>query len=265
MTKVQKIFIPVALFAAAIITFPLQTSNSSADEEVVESTTEEETTEYIEMTMPTSQNYLSALYPTVYNMSFPINETTIEETTTEIETTTEETTIYAPETTTIEETTTTVPETTTNSETLKGQYPTAEYVWTYLRNSGYSPAAAAGIIGNMMAECGGWTLNLNPYSWNNIQTSYGLCQWKTCYASPEMANSSIEYQMAYLVSNLPAVLPNSYAGAKASMDIQMFMWLGDPAAAADIFCRGYEQCGNYEIECARRGQFAWQAYDYFLH
>ena len=42
---------------------------------------------------------------------------------------------------------------------------TAQQVWTYLKSYGYSDSVAAGIIGNMMRECGGDTLNLD---WNIV-------------------------------------------------------------------------------------------------
>ena len=41
----------------------------------------------------------------------------------------------------------------------------AQQVWTYLKSYGYSDSVAAGIIGNMMRECGGDTLNLD---WNRL-------------------------------------------------------------------------------------------------
>ena len=41
-----------------------------------------------------------------------------------------------------------------------GNYPTAEYVWAFLKKQGFSDTVAAGIMGNMMAEVGGQTLKL---------------------------------------------------------------------------------------------------------
>lgn len=59
----------------------------------------------------------------------------------------------------------------------------ANQVWTYMKSYGYSDSVAAGIIGNMMRECGGDTLNLD---WDvvghfNGDEYYGLCQWCLLY------------------------------------------------------------------------------------
>ena len=42
------------------------------------------------------------------------------------------------------------------------EYPVATYVWQFLDDAGYNDYVIAGIIGNMMVECGGHTLALQP-------------------------------------------------------------------------------------------------------
>lgn len=56
------------------------------------------------------------------------------------------------------------------------QYPAATIAWIYMTEElGWSDAVAAGIIGNMMSECGGQTLTL---VWDsNSGSGYGLIQW----------------------------------------------------------------------------------------
>ena len=56
------------------------------------------------------------------------------------------------------------------------QYPAATIAWIYMTEElGWSNFVAAGIIGNMMAECGGQTLALD---WDiNGNSGYGLFQW----------------------------------------------------------------------------------------
>ena len=56
------------------------------------------------------------------------------------------------------------------------QYPTATIAWIYMTEElGWSDVVAAGIIGNMMAECGGQTLTLD---WDiDGFNGYGLIQW----------------------------------------------------------------------------------------
>ena len=56
------------------------------------------------------------------------------------------------------------------------EFPIATTVWLYLtKEMNYNPYVAAGIIGNMMAECGGQTLHLKWWSCNSTG-HYGLCQ-----------------------------------------------------------------------------------------
>lgn len=56
------------------------------------------------------------------------------------------------------------------------QYPAATIAWIYMTEElGWSDIVAAGIMGNMMAECGGQTLAL---VWDsNGSSGYGLVQW----------------------------------------------------------------------------------------
>ena len=56
------------------------------------------------------------------------------------------------------------------------QYPAATIAWIYMTEElGWSEVVAAGIIGNMMSECGGQTLELDWDS--NGSSGYGLIQW----------------------------------------------------------------------------------------
>lgn len=40
------------------------------------------------------------------------------------------------------------------------EYPVATYIWSYFKELGYSNQVCAGILGNIMAEVGGQTLNI---------------------------------------------------------------------------------------------------------
>ena len=83
----------------------------------------------------------------------------------------------------------------------------AQQVWTYLKSYGYSDSVAAGIIGNMMRECGGDTLNLD---WNiighyNGDEFYGLCQWCLRYTPSGFKGSTIKEQCEYLQKTISRV------------------------------------------------------------
>lgn len=75
---------------------------------------------------------------------------------------------------------------------MEGSY--AERVWDYLRSLGYSEAATAGILGNMMAECGGQTLDLDPFIIGYTPGfSYGLCQWTANFGAGGYRGEDIWY------------------------------------------------------------------------
>ena len=52
----------------------------------------------------------------------------------------------------------------------------AEIAFKFLINNGLTANQAAGIVGNLMAETGGGTFDLNPTALNSIG-AYGIVQW----------------------------------------------------------------------------------------
>ena len=119
----------------------------------------------------------------------------------------------------------------------------AAYIWDYLQHClELSPAALAGILGNMMNECGGNTLRLNPYIWNASKTHYGLCQWSKVY-NPEVINSDINGQLEYLCATIVDVF-NTYGYLyKKGFNYEAFCTLRSPDEAADAFRIIYERPG----------------------
>ena len=55
------------------------------------------------------------------------------------------------------------------------EYPVATEVWLTMKEFGWSDVVCAGIMGNLMRETGGDTLNLKPKS--NSSSGFGLVQW----------------------------------------------------------------------------------------
>lgn len=131
-------------------------------------------------------------------------------------------------------------------EKRMNEYPVAAAVWHALISNGFSEAAAAGIIGNMMSECGSQTLALNYKAYNSSGGYYGLCQWSKKYY-PQMMNASLEEQINYLLESVPADFKDEE----------------DPGDAAIRFAKEYERCssGSYD----KRRANAWTAYDYFFN
>lgn len=80
------------------------------------------------------------------------------------------------------------------------KYPEASAVWRYLTvDLGLNNYVAAGIMGNMMNECGGNSLKLQPLITSNHSMVYkgetyhfyGLCQWYLGY-NPQLAGASLD-------------------------------------------------------------------------
>ena len=139
----------------------------------------------------------------------------------------------------------------------------AQQVWTYLKSYGYSDSVAAGIIGNMMRECGGDTLNLD---WNivghyNGDEFYGLCQWCLKYTPSGFKGSTIKEQCEYLQKTIKSEFAN-YGGNYNGITYSQFL-KSDTRTAAIAFERVYERCGDYSFEDSRRADNAEKAYSKF--
>ena len=141
------------------------------------------------------------------------------------------------------------------------EYPVATEVWLFLKEElGYSDAVCAGIIGNMMAECGGHTLNLR---WNlyNASYHYGLCQWSSRYY-PEMQGANLEEQLAFMAVSFPKVIDRYGYLYQSGMKHEQFKVMDDCGDAAIAFCVIYERPGgnqNYRRDLAEK------AYNYFTN
>lgn len=132
------------------------------------------------------------------------------------------------------------------------EYPVACQVWQILRSWGWNEAVSSGIIGNMMTECGGLTLDLDWDLYDNTWMFYGLCMWSLKWA-PETAGLSIEGQMQYLYDTIEVNM--DYFGG----NFQEFLSITDPGYAALYFQWYYEVGLNSETRYAG----ALEAYEYF--
>ena len=137
----------------------------------------------------------------------------------------------------------------------------ADQVWNYLTNKGFSDSVAAGILGNMMRECGGDTLNLDWDIYGEYlgDRYYGLCQWALKYA-PAVAGKSISGQLDYLMGTIEnefKVFGSNYA---SGFNYTKFKQLTSYSEAAAAFAACYERCG-YENNYKLRRQNAKIAYD----
>lgn len=138
------------------------------------------------------------------------------------------------------------------------KYPVATYIWNYLKDLGYNNQVCAGILGNIMAEVGGQTLNIQ-YNIENSQY-YGMCQWNQAYS--EVWGASLEEQCDFLRGTIEYEFDTFGYAYKKNFNYDSFLELTDVSKAALAFAKCYERCssGSYSV----RQNNAIIAYNYFI-
>ena len=138
------------------------------------------------------------------------------------------------------------------------EYPEATYVWEQLMDAGYSKAVAAGIMGNLMVETGGFTLALD---WDSKTVSYyGICQWNKEYS--EIWGKSLEEQTTFLLTTIKYELNTFGYMYKKGFTYNKFLELTNCRDAALAFASSYERCGKSTYKL--RQDCAVDAYNYFI-
>lgn len=133
-------------------------------------------------------------------------------------------------------------------------YAQAVTVWNYLKAIGLNDYVASGIIGNIMAEVGGHTLNFSRYSTVDTANYFGMCQWAGGRKARLLRDfgTSIEDQCRFLGVELYEEIPKGSS----------FYTLQDEKEAALYFAKYYERCSPdyYSV----RQDNATKAYNYFV-
>lgn len=142
----------------------------------------------------------------------------------------------------------------------EAEYPVAAAAWKHMKeNMGYSDVVAAGILGNMMTECGGQTLNLD-WDARNASGHYGLCQWSRGYSSVQ--NASLEEQLNFMSESFPDAIdtwgPICY---RSGFKYEDFLAMDDASEVAYAFCVIYERPGPGSY--SQRRDNAKKALEYF--
>ena len=133
------------------------------------------------------------------------------------------------------------------------EYPEATTAWLYMKSLGWNDYVCAGIMGNIMSECGGQTLAINPYAYNSREHGGGICGWLYCYF-PEVQGQGLEFQLQYLADTMEEQM-----GVNTTAN---FLSLTNCRDAALTFAKRYERCnsGSYSL----RQRNAETAYAYFV-
>ena len=120
------------------------------------------------------------------------------------------------------------------ADRLKADYYVAGCVYEHLSAMGYSEPVIAGILGNMMAECGGQTLSLQWNLYGGGGSYYGLCMWSLRYG-PEVRGRNVTGQLTYLTGNMEENM-EQFGGS-----YDYFCSLQDAGQAARYFANYYER------------------------
>ena len=142
------------------------------------------------------------------------------------------------------------------------EYDVATYVWLYLTKVlNYNNYVAAGIVGNMMIEVGGRTLELQHTLYSaGSRYFYGLCQWNKTYYS-EVRGEGLVYQCEYLANTIEYELNTFGYAYRYGYKYEHFLELESARDAALMFAKCYERCAasGYSLrqDCAVR------AFNYF--
>ena len=144
------------------------------------------------------------------------------------------------------------------------EYPVATQAWLYMKNElGFSDIVCAGIMGNMMAECGGcWTSDLD---WDVSSSSgYGMIQWlggrKQQLFSIYGSNPSVENQLDFVKDELYGT--NGVTKQVTDSQLDKIINAETPEDCAYAFACYYERCGEGHRWVRR--DYARRAYEYFV-
>lgn len=136
----------------------------------------------------------------------------------------------------------------------------ATKVWEYFRQRGFSQEVTCAIIGNMMIETSGGSLNLNPTIYSPSGNYYGLCQWSLKYCQ-DAKDLPFEHQLDYLLGTMQCEF-NTFGWLYADdFDYESFLKMTDVSEAALAFAKSYERCSSVSYEM--RKEAALKAYKYF--
>ena len=136
----------------------------------------------------------------------------------------------------------------------------AAKTYQFLRQRGYSAEIACAIIGNMMIETSGGSLDLKPTIYNSTGGYYGLCQW-SLYYRPDVADMPFEDQLEYLYADMEREFRGFSGCYMRGFTYEDFLKMTDPAEAALAFAKVYERCGSGSY--GLRKTAAMVAYEYF--
>lgn len=145
-------------------------------------------------------------------------------------------------------------------ENRSKEYPVATQIWSSMKEQGWNDYVCAGIMGNIMTECGGQTLNIQWWLYDARGAHYGICQWNLYYR-PEASGLSLENQLKLLYNTIESEI--NYAGNRyySGFSYDSFLQMDNCREAALAFAKTYERCGSASYGIRQTN--AEIAYEYF--
>lgn len=149
-------------------------------------------------------------------------------------------------------------------EVRASEYPVATQVWLYMKEEfGWNDIVCAGIMGNMMAECGGCCTS--DLDWDVSSSSgYGMIQWlggrKQQLFNIYGSSPSIEDQLNFMKDELFGT--NGVTKQVTDSQLDKIINADNPEDCAYAFACYFERCGE-DHRWVRR-DYARRAYEYFV-
>lgn len=142
--------------------------------------------------------------------------------------------------------------------TKAAEYPAATQIWRYMKAQGWNDYVCAGIMGNLMAEVGGQTLDIR-YTLSS-SGYYGMCQWSRGYS--QVWGAGLETQCDFLRDTIKYEFDTYGFKYQKGFNFNLFLNMTDAQQAALAFAKSYERCasGSYGV----RQKNALKAYNYFV-
>jgi uncharacterized protein YoxC len=134
-----------------------------------------------------------------------------------------------------------------------GNYNQSTQVWNSLKALGLNDYVCAGILGNIMAEVGGQTLDISGWPQYSHGTYYGICQWSMGRKNRLLNDfgTTLEDQIRFLSVELFEVIPKDNS----------FYNMQDEKEAALYFAKYYERCSSKYYSVRQKN--ATKALEYF--
>ena len=141
--------------------------------------------------------------------------------------------------------------------TKAAEYPAATQIWRYMKAQGWNDYVCAGIMGNLMAEVGGQTLDIR-YTLSS-SGYYGMCQWSRGYS--QVWGAGLETQCDFLRDTIKYEFDTYGFKYQKGFNFNSFLNMTDAQQAALAFAKSYERCGSGSY--GLRQKYATKAYNYF--